>query len=257
MFKDIFQAVANAERKLFAHYGTTLLALMVYALLLLLLYAFTTTGEKTPTQVILSLLVFPLLLVILFFVLQALGVSYTRVGVGAGYLLRRAFGDCWKLLVVSVPLLLVAWLLYYGFGKLAAKLPYEDGKQWMRTAFEWARVFVFYLALPLMAMRLWIAAAREGVGATLRGYLRHLLHAFAPRAVTVYVLAWLINGLLAYLLLFGFKTQFGGAWVELILLGARMALAALLVFAAWFVALGALAEVTAPKVEAAAPTMTN
>ena len=112
MFRDIKNALFNAERKLFAHFSTTMIALVLYALLLAVLYAFVTTGEKTPMQVILSLLALPLLGVVLFFVLQAIGIGYTNVGASAGALLRRALGDCWKLLIVSLPLALLAWLLY-------------------------------------------------------------------------------------------------------------------------------------------------
>ncbi|NOT63778.1 MAG: hypothetical protein HOP19_26485 [Acidobacteria bacterium] len=249
MFTDIKNAVVNAERKLFAHFGTTLVALLLYVFLLAVLYAFLTIGERTATQVILSLLVLPLLFVILFFSLQSLGVSYTRVGVNATYLLRRALSDCWKLLIVSLPLILLAWLLHYAYGKATGKLDYDQEHGWHGTTLKWLWLFVFCLALPLMAMHLWIAAVREGIGATLRGYLGHMARAFAPRSLAVYVLAWIINGLLAYVLLFGFKTQFGGPWAELMLLGLRIALAALLVFMAWFVSLGALAEVTAPKIE--------
>ena len=247
MFQDIFKAIGNAERKLFAHFGTTLMALLLYALLLAVAYAFLTTGERTATQVILSLLVLPLLGVILFFTLQSLGVSYTRVGVNAAYLLRRALSDCWKLLIVSLPLILLAWLLHYAYAKATGKLVYDQEHGWHGKTLNWLWMVFFYLALPLMAMHVWIAAVREGIGATFRKYLRHMIRAFAPRSLAVYVLAWIINGLLAYLLLFAFKTQFGGPWVELILLGLRMGLAALLVFMAWFVSLGALAEVTAPK----------
>ncbi len=248
MFQDIKNALFNAERKLFAHFGTTALALLLYALLLAVVFAFAKIGVSTTTEVILSLLVLPLLGIILFFSLQSLGVSYTRSGVNAAYLLRRALSDCWKLLIVSLPLILLAWLLHYALGKAMGKLSYGPEHGWHGMTLKWLCLIVFYLALPLMAMHVWIAAVREGVGATFRGYFRHLLRAFAPRSLAVYVLAWIINGLLAYVLLFGFKTQFGGPWVELILLGARMALAALLVFMAWFVALGALAEVTTPKV---------
>ncbi len=250
MFTDIKNAVVNAERKLFAHYGTTAVALVLYLLLLAVLYAFLAMGERSATQVILSLLVLPLLGVILFFSLQSLGVSYTRVGVNAAYLLRRALSDCWKLLIVSLPLILLAWLLHYAYGKATGALSYDQSVEWQGKTLRWLWLFFFCLALPLMAMHVWIAAVREGIGATLRGYLRHMVRAFAPRSLAVYVLAWIINGLLAYALLFGFKTQFGGPWVELILLGLRMALAALLVFMAWFVSLGALVEVTTPKVEA-------
>src|SRR5690348_16390141 len=114
MFKDILEAITSAARKLFSNFGTTLIALLLYALLLVVLYIFFTTGVGTVVHVLLSLVVLPLAAVVLFFVLQALAVSYVRIGVGPGYLLRRALQDCWKLLLVSLPLIVTALLLRFG-----------------------------------------------------------------------------------------------------------------------------------------------
>lgn len=245
MFKDIFASITSAARKLFTNWGTTLITLVVYLLLLLVLYAFFfATGVGTVTHVILSLVVLPLAALVLFFVLQGLGVSYVRIGVGPGYLLRRALKDCWSLLLVSVPLALLAWLLVWGSGKLQAKLPDEQSKEWLRTLLWWARFALLYILLPLLAIHLWIAAAREGARGAYRGLLRNAAYAFAPRSLAVYALLYTIFSVVVYVLLFT-KTQFGGAWVELGLLGGRIALALLLVFVGWLVTLGALAEVTA------------
>lgn len=247
MITDIVNAIQNAVRKFFSRFGATLLAMVVYALLLAVAYSFVTTGERTTVQVILSLMIFPLLGLMLFFVLQSLGITYINESAGVAARMRAAFAHCWKLLLVSIPLVFVAWLLHYGYGKAMVKLGFDDKK--MRAALEWAWLLFFYLILPLSAAHLWIATIREGLGVTFRCYLIHVIRAFAPRSLVVFALIWLVCGGLAYVLLFTFKTQFGGPWVELGLLGFRMLLAALLVFMAWYVSLGALAEVTAPKAE--------
>lgn len=248
MFKDIFASITSAVRKLFTNWGTTLIALVLYALLLLMLYGFfLATGVGTVTHVILSLVVFPVAALVLFFVLQGLGVSYVRIGVGPGYLLRRAFKDCWSLLLVSVPLALLAWLIAWGSGKLRAQIPYE--KEWLRAVLWWARFVLLYIALPLLAIHLWIAAAREGARGAYRGFGRNAAYVFAPRSLSIYALLYTIFSLVVYVLLFT-KTQFGGPWMELGLLGTRVGLALLLVFVGWLVTLGALAEVTARSVKA-------
>ena len=248
MFKDIFASITSAARKLFTNAGATLIALLLYAVLLLVLYVFFVTGVGTVTHVLLSLVILPLAAIVLFFVLQALAVSYVRIGVGPGYLLRRALRDCWKLLLVSLPLFVLGWLLRYGFDWAAGKLNYEQTRGWLGTCVSWARFVVLWLALPLMAIHLWLAAVREGAGAAYRGFLRHAVHAFAPRAVAIYALLFALFGVAVYSLLFT-RTQFGGAWVEMSLLGGRIALALLLVFVGWLVTLGALAEVTARELK--------
>ena len=248
MLKDILQAITSATRKLFAHRGTTLITLALYLLLLLVLYVFFATGVGTVTHVILSLVVLPLAALVLFFVLPGLGVSYVRIGVGPGYLLRRAFKDCWSLLLVSVPLVLLAWLIAWGSGKLEAKLLAAQSKEWTHTLLWWARFVLLYIVLPLLAIHLWIAAAREGARGAYRGFLRNAAYAFAPRSLAIYALFYTIFSVVVYVLLFT-KTQYGGAWTELILLGGRVALALLLVFVGWMVTLGALAEVTARRVQ--------
>jgi hypothetical protein len=257
MIKDILQAIGSATRKLFAHWGTTLITLVLYLLLLSVLYTFFfATGVGTVTHVILSLVVLPLAALVLFFVLQGLGVSYVRIGVGPGYLLRRAFKDCWSLLLVSVPLVLLGCLDAWGSDKLKARLGYEQSKEWLRTLLWWARFVLLYIVLPLLAVHLWIAAAREGARGAYRGFLRNAAYAFAPRSLAIYALLYTIFSVVVYVLLFT-KTQFGGAWVELTLLGGRIALALLLVFVGWLVTLGALAEVTARSVKLEAERADN
>jgi hypothetical protein len=253
MFKDIFASITSAARKLFTNWGATLIALLLYGLLLAVLYVFFTTGVGTVLHVILSLVVLPLAAAVLFFVLQAYGVSYVRIGVGPGYLLRRAFQDCWKLLLVSLPLMVLAGLLVWGFGKLDEQIPpYEESKRWLRTTLAVTRFVLLYFAIPLMAIHLWIAAVREGAAGAYRGLLGNAARAFAPRSLAIYGLLYTVFYVAVQLLLFT-KTQFGGALVELVLLSTRIGLALVLIFVGWLVTVGALAEVTAlpvkPKLE--------
>lgn len=249
MFKDIFTSIVSAARKLFTNWGATLIALLLYGLLLLVLYTFFATGVATVVEVILSLVVLPLAGLVLFFVLQAYGVSYVRIGVGPGYLLRRAFQDCWKLLLVSLPLIVLAGLLVWGFEKLAEQIPpYEESKRWLRTTVAVTRFVLLYFAIPLLAIHLWIAAVREGAAGAYRGFLRNAAQAFAPRSLAIYGLLYTVFFLLVNFLLFT-KTQFGGAWGELALLSVRVGIALALIFIGWLVTVGALAEVTALAVK--------
>jgi hypothetical protein len=245
MIKDVINAIGNAAGKLFTHWGALLISLLLYAGLLLTLYLFFTTREATFIQVLLSLVILPLAALVLFFAWQAMSVSYVRIGVGAIYLLRRALKDSWKLLVMSLPLALLAWLIVYLLGK--AEVDLTEEQKWKLYAVQAARWLLLYFALPLMAIHWWIAAVREGLSGALKSSLRNLVRAFAPRSALIYAVVVAVFGGLVYLLLFVVKTQFGGEWTELTLFSLRLALAAALIFIGWMLAVGALAELTAPR----------
>ncbi|MGH9768661.1 MAG: hypothetical protein ACREAB_14620, partial [Blastocatellia bacterium] len=112
MIKDIFHSIAAAALRLFANWGALLISLALYAALVGAVYLFFTIREATISQVALNLIL-PMAAVALFFLIQAIGLSYVRIGVGAGYLLKRALKDCWKILLASLPLILLAWLIVY------------------------------------------------------------------------------------------------------------------------------------------------
>lgn len=248
MIKDVFASIGAAARKLVTNFGAVLVAFLLYALLWMAGYVFVTTREATQLQVALSLLVLPLLAVVVFFVLQAIGLSYVRIGVGAGYLIKRAMQDFWKLLIVSLPLLLLAWGLWKLFGYLdhrfvASAKPQNRGMELAITVLRW---LCFYLILPLWAIHLWMTAIRQGLGPALKGIGRSLLAAFSPRSVLIYVLVIAIFGALAYFIAFT-ETHVKSEWGELWLVGIRFALALLLPFLGWMLALGALAEMTARR----------
>jgi hypothetical protein len=248
MINDVFTAIGAAARKLFTNWGALLIAFLLFALLWGACYLFITIGLATTLQVTLALLLLPLVVVVLFFTLQALGLSYVRIGVGAGYLLKRAVQDCWKLLVISLPLIVLAGLIVYAAAKAENKWvrEVETPRRWVELTITWARYLLLYFVLPLIGIHWWLAAVREGVAGALKGSLRGIARAFAPRSVLVYALIIGICGALAYFLFFT-KTQFGGEWAQLWLFGFRFVLAWIIIFLGWLLVLGAQAELTAQR----------
>lgn len=248
MIKDVFASIGAAARKLFTNFGAVLIALLFYAALWLAGYFFVTTREATQLQVALSLLVLPLIALIVFFALQAIALSYVRIGVGAGYLLKRALKDFWKLLVISLPLLLLAWGLWELFGYLSQKFVAnaKPPRPWLELTLTVARWLIFYLTLPLWAIHLWMAAIREGLASAFKGIGRSLPAALSPRSVLIYVLVIAVFGAPAYFIAFT-ETHVKSEWGELWLAGIRFGLALLLPFVGWMLTLGALAEMTARR----------
>ncbi|MDQ3009699.1 MAG: hypothetical protein M3X11_03205 [Acidobacteriota bacterium] len=249
MIKDVFASIGAAARKLLTNFGAVLIALLFYSALWLTGYAFFNTGLATQWQVALNIAVLPLLALILFFVLQAIGLSYVRIGVGAGYLLKRALKDFWKLLVISLPLALLVWALVKLFGYLDTKFVASATKQasrWPGTVVTIARWLLLYGLLPLWAIHLWMRAIREGLGPAFKGIGRSLLAALSPRSVLIYVIVLAALGALAYFIAFT-KTPIQSEWAELWVVGTRFALALLLPFFAWMLTLGAMAEMVSRR----------
>jgi hypothetical protein len=246
MIKDVIESIASATRKLFSNWGALLISFVLYVALIGVLYLFFTTREATTLQVVISALVLPFAAIVLFFTLQALCVSYVRIGVGALYLLKRALKDCWSLCLVVLPLILLAYF--------TAKIPSETDVKLMTPAMAarptlavvlaWARGLLLYAVFPLIAIHLWIIAAREGIVATIKGAMRHILHALSPKSILIYLLMVAVSGIIAYFLLFT-KTPVQSEWGDLWAFGVRLALALIAIFLGWMITLGAMAEMTA------------
>jgi hypothetical protein len=249
MIKDVIESISTAARKIFTNWGALLISFLLYAALHSVLYLLITTREATLLQILLTFIL-PLVALLLFFTLQALGLSYIRIGVGPGYLLKRALKDCWKLLLMSLPLILLAWLVVYSTGKAESHLlnqiagaAQQSGK-WKLTALNWAQVFLLYFVLPLIAIHLWITTLHEGLGAAIKGIGRSVARAFSPSSMLIYLVVVAVFGAIAYFLFFT-KTPVENHWGELWLFGARLAMALVSVFLGWLLTLGSLAELTA------------
>ncbi|HKC84557.1 MAG TPA: hypothetical protein VKG02_01205 [Blastocatellia bacterium] len=250
MVKDVVHSIAAAAQRLFANWAALLISLSLYAALLGAIYFFFKIREATATQVALNLIL-PIAAVALFFMIQAMGLSYVRIGVGAGYLLKRSLEDCWRILLASLPLILIAWLIVYLFGKADQAFFIESGGAgsksmvwgWGAVAAHAVQILMLHVLLPLIAIHLWIAAVRGGLAAAFKGFNRVVTRALAPRSLLIYAAICAVFGATVYFLLFQ-QATFTGPWTQLWAVGIKTALALLLTFIGWLLTLGSMAELT-------------
>ncbi len=254
MIKDVMQSIAAAAKKLFTNWGALLISLILYAALLGVVFVFFNIGVATVFQVFASIVLLPIATLILFFVLQGLGVTYVRVGVGPLYMLKRALLDCWRILLITIPVVLIAIGLYYGIAYLehaafqagAASQNSATPRRSLEIGFEILRFLVFFFGLPLVTIHLWISVVREGLKNAVKGFVRSTLRAFALRSMLIYLLTAILFGGISYLLLVN-RISIRNEWTELWVVGIKTAIALLAIFLGWFLAIGALAEMTARK----------
>ena len=209
MFTESINAIVTAARALFKSRRALAIMLTAYAGLIAAVYLFVSTREATIVQLLLTMT----LVVVapaLFFLLQALSVSYTTGPVSRG--LAR---NCLKMVIVSVPLIGVTVLGLYGLGKV----------QSYATIITTLRYLLIGLVAPLLAIQLWVKPS--------------LRMAFAPQSVFVYSLGFLIFAVAPYFLIT--KTiQTERAWLELSLLVLRLTSAASLILLGWVTTVGAI-----------------
>lgn len=265
MLTETFHSIVTAARKVFANWRAMLLLAFVYAALLATLYFFVAVREASIVQVVLT---FALAIAapLLFFVLQSMVASQTD-DQPVGLLLKRSFGSFWKLILISLPLIALAILIAYLLAKwqnhLAANLNNAAGEfsrplaetargpraarpiDWKVAMLSTVRYLAFGLVLPLTAIHLWLATAHEGLGAAIRKIGTHLVRAFAPQSVLIYIAGFLIFGVAPYFLLFR-TTQTNHARIELLLLIARLAVVFALTLFGWVITVRALAVFSTP-----------
>lgn len=224
MFSQVIKAEISAVRLLFGNRFTLLLLVMIYGALLGAGYLFVSTREATIVQLVVTLA-----LVVaapaLFFALQAVSVNYVS---GPSGFKKAAFNGL-RLIVVSVPLIALTALAFYGLGKI-------DSHQTIVVAVRYLLVAVI---APLLAIQLWGAASRDGLRQLLRR-LHHLaIRAFAPQSVFVYACGLLLFAVAPYFLIFH-TTQTERPWLEVSLLTVRLAASALLILFGWVTTVGTL-----------------
>jgi hypothetical protein len=213
-----------AARRPFLRWRALAALTIVYASLLGALFLFVAMKEAAVWQIILTLIC-AALAPALFFILQAMIMSYARGEGRALVLLKRSLEDSCKLALASLPVALLGLLLFYLLHKLQAYYPAQVQPQvrtlqsgwselqggarsispplrWPVAALSTIRLMVFGIVLPLIAIRLWSATLREGLFKALKRPHRHVIRAFAPEAVRVYAAGLVLFGLVPYLLLF-------------------------------------------------------
>jgi hypothetical protein len=104
-------------------------------------------------------------------------------------------------------------------------------------------------ALPLVAVHSWLAASRGGVGQVFKGIGRVIARALAPRSALIYAVGLIVFAVIPYFLIVP-RTPAKNPWVDMTLLGARLALALLFILVGWVVTLGALSRLKADGAQA-------
>jgi hypothetical protein len=261
MIKRIFHAFTSAARGLFRRWGALIILLVLYLAMLGAIYEFIATREATVGQLFLSVL-FAVAAPVLFLVVQTMAARYNQGSQRAWGLLGGSARDFWKLLVISLPLILVTVLAVYLFGKVETTAPAAAVREAVRAApgpprpvtpkpqpMHWHSVAIttieyllFCLVLPLAAIHLWIGAARDGLKQTFKRSPRILARAFAPQSVVIYAIGFVFFAVVPYFLIVPRTPVSSAWWLDAGLLGARLLLAALFSLIGWVVTVGALGE---------------
>jgi hypothetical protein len=254
MIRTIINAISTATRALFGNWKTAAVFVVLYAAFVFAVYLFFTTPEARMWQVALTFLL-TLVIPLLFFVLQTMGVEYVN---GEGNWLARVGREFWKPLLVSLPVIALTWLVIWGLNKLDYTLTagireaanaagtdaaYKAGEERIKTlalTMTVVSALILYFLVPLFSIHLWIAAVRDGFKHTLKGIFRVLLRAFAPRSVLTYLIGFVVFGVLPYYIITT-RTPIKSPWLDLTVLGLRIALALLVVLIGWVVTVGAMA----------------
>jgi hypothetical protein len=263
MLTETFHSIANATRTVFRSWRPMLLIAIVYAVLLASIYSFIAIKEASVAQVVIT---FALAIVapVLFFILQAMimgGVADPEALPGPVSTLKLALTKFWKLLLISLPLIALAVLVVYLLGKVQARwgtsvpdgvaeIPRRlaDGAREATRPVDWkaalvstVRYLTLGLILPIAAIHLWLAAANQGLGVALKGIGGLLAKAFSPRSILIYIVGFVVFALLPYFLLFR-TIPSKHAWLELVLLVARLAVIFALTLFGWAITVRALAQ---------------
>ena len=102
MLRNILNALTSAMRTLFGNWQTVAAFVVLYATFIFALYLFFTTSEANIWKIALSILL-TIVLLILFFGLQAMGVNYSAQEHKLSTLLTQSAREFWKLLVLTLP----------------------------------------------------------------------------------------------------------------------------------------------------------
>lgn len=261
MMKNALNAIGTATRETFRARGALALASLLYFAMLLLAYYFFATGVASAWQLAVSAFA-ALFVPLLFFILQA-ALAHTATGERyARRLARLALRDFWKLIIVSLPLVVLGFGFAYLVGRLEVYVPAPPPSPdpvflpsgvtppppvvtWQQTALATFTFLLFAVVLPLLAARLWLATAREGLKRTFRNLHRVAGRSFAPQSVFIYSVGLLVFGAMPYFIIFT-RTPVENGWLELFLFGLRLALAFIFTLWGWTLTLAALAHISPP-----------
>ncbi len=268
MIKNSLLAIGTTARELVKDWRSLGLFNALYAALISALWLFFSTREASAWQVVLTALL-AVAAPVLFFLLQSAGaVRYAWNEAPPATLFRKSVKALWKIILISVPLILLAVLFAYLLNKLQARFPVTDTEaarpalipvshpsaahppvlplRWPDVFIASLRLMLLGVVLPLAAIHLWLAAARDSFIGTVRRVPQILAHAFSAQAILIYAVGLILFLLMPYFLIFT-RTTVRNAWAELLLFGLRLALAFVFTLWGWLITVGALAKTDAKE----------
>jgi len=241
-----------------ANPGALLVFAIIYAFLLVASYIFIWIREATISQVLVTYALV-ILIPIGFFALQA---SIIDRALDQKFRWRVILIDTLKFLAVTIPVLLLACLLYYLLNKVAARYPapvvavtpvtqaahpapptppVTPPLHWPSLIFSTLRFALLGVALPLTTIHLWIAVAGGEVRGLFKRIRSALARAFSSDSVLIYGLGLIIFVVLPYITLVPVFTLSGNK-TEFAVFALRLLLAFLFSLIGWVSTLSALAR---------------
>jgi MFS family permease len=271
MTKNVLASIYAAARDLARSPRALAMLFALYVALIASIFFFITTRVATLWQLFVTGASF-LLAPLLFFVVQAAGAGYAVGHRRARSLARHAARSFMQVLLVSIPFILLAVLSVYLLDKLERRVqlsPEERARieyarsnaqadeaesasaaeasrpkppvRWKYLFVSALRLFVLGIFLPLAAMHLWLAVARDGLFAAFARIHRHLARAFSAQSLFTYGVGMIVFALIPYFLITK-RTPVSNNMLELAIFGARIFLAFSLMLFGWVMTLTALAD---------------
>ena len=260
-----FRSIATT----FANPGALLVFAIIYAFLLVASYIFISIREATIWQVLVTYALM-ILIPIGFFTLQA---SIVDRVLDQKFRWRVILIDALKFLAVTIPMLLLAWLLFYLLNKIAARYPAPlvqaqapppvnhavpaplptPPLHWPSLIFSTLRFVLLGAALPLATIHLWIAVAGGGFRTLFadgpKSFFKRigsaLARTFSSDSVAIYGLGLILFFVLPYVILVP-VFSIGGNKTEFAVFSLRLLLAFLFSLIGWVSTLTALARTAPP-----------
>lgn len=260
----------NTIKSTLTNVGAFVVFAVLYAVLLATFFRFIWLREATLWQVLFTY-TFMILIPLEFFIFQAAIIDRVRE---QRFRWRAILIDALKFLLVTIPVLLLAWLLYYLLSKWALRYPpppvsslpagpaapQAPPVHWPTLIFTSLRFVLLGVALPLAAIHLWIAVAGGEVRSLFAGGVKPLAKrigtamatAFSADSVLIYALGLVIFFLLPYLVLAPTLTIKGNK-TEFAVFVFRLVLSFVFTLIGWVVTVGALTRLGHEQAPAVAP----
>lgn len=244
MFSDAFKSIVAAICQLVNNWRRVLLLLIMAAALLESAYLFVRTREATIFQLV-ETLAWLITVPLLFFVLQAASVNYVTATNNRA-LLRKSVRECWKLAVVTLPVVFLTILICYGLNRLQVRWGIEPSGVANRrathtslTILTTSRFVLVGIVAPLLLIQLWIATSENGLLSLLKRLRGVVAKSFTAESMLIYGAGSLVFLFVPYIVLNKSITA-QKAWVEIALLVLRLVVSAVSVILGWMTTVGAL-----------------